>query len=61
MNNMVSIEKITDMGLLTELVYLRLESEEYNLIDSNKTYSLENISNFIYSEKIRGQVMNFHF
>lgn len=46
MTDMASIEKITDMGLLTELAYLRLESDEYKT-DYSKDYSSENLIDFI--------------
>jgi len=29
---MTSVKKITDMGLLTELAYLKLESDEFKML-----------------------------
>ncbi|GEM_PF-6394309 len=47
MTDMTSIDKITNMGLLTELAYLKLESNEYKSIDPNHTYSFEKLKKFI--------------
>lgn len=43
---MTSINKITDMGLLAELAYLKLESDQYK-IDNPANYLSENIIEFI--------------
>ncbi|MBU3013399.1 hypothetical protein KO488_01425 [Poseidonibacter lekithochrous] len=43
---MTSINKITDMGLLTELAYLKLESNEYKILAPDD-YLSENLIKFI--------------
>ena len=47
-----NVELMTEMGLLSELAYLNLESNVYQEIDNDKTYSFLELKTFIVENDI---------